>query len=88
MNIEELEILSSRLKNALTIINRAKKRLNAINTANKARANGSHIRRPRKTDPIRIKKLRDKGFSLREIARMESVSPTAVRRCLTQDVVN
>lgn len=84
MNKGETEVVLGLLRNALTVINRQKKRDNAVASVKKAIANGSHLGRKKKRNDEAIWKLHDKGFSIRAIAKLEGVSTTAVQRSVVE----
>lgn len=61
---------------------RRRKVANARASLAKMRANGKNGGRPKVRDDARIKELRNKGLSIREIAQACGVSTTAVQRGL------
>lgn len=82
MTPQEADVVLGLLKNCITILNRQKKRDNAISSVKKAVANGSYLGRNKKRNDKAIWKLRDKGLSIRAIAKIEGISSTAVARSL------
>ncbi len=84
MTPEEADVAISLLKQAITVLNRQKKRANALASVRKAIERGSHLGRKRKRNDKAIWKLRDKGLSMRAIAKLEGVSTTAVQRSLNE----
>lgn len=78
----ELDAISSTLKDLTLIIGRIKKRINAYATATKMQARGTKPGRHKKRDDKLIASLRDRGMSMRAIAKLAGVSTTAVHRSL------
>lgn len=80
----ELAALENSINEIRVIIGRARKRQNARDSVEKAKANGSFLGRNKKRDDKRIAKLRRRGLTIRKIAEIEGISSTAVQRSLTE----
>lgn len=82
----ELDVIKQAVKDIQIIIGRIGKRENAKASSRKAKENGSRIGRKKIRNDENICRLRDRGLSIRAIAKLEGVSTTAVQRSLADSM--
>ena len=85
MSVEQ-DMLAIRalLQDAMRIMGRYKKRLNAHHSREKAKANGKSPGRKKLRDDEQIRALRKTGLSIRGIAKVIGLSTAAVQRGLKE----
>lgn len=68
---------------AKEIVERRQKRIqNALDSRNKAKANGNKLGRKKIRDDLSIRKLRALGYTIRFIANLQGISTASVMRAL------
>lgn len=80
----ELRVVKEAVKDISIILGRIGKRENAKASSRKAKERGTRVGRKKIRNDDNIWKLRDRGLSIRAIAKLEGVSTTVVHRALME----